>query len=135
MQHCIELIRYFDEMCYIQQSVICSIINYVSLIKIKPYKWFENSINDVYGKVSWSLRRSPFVLFTLFCTFFRCKLKFNLVSNIIPRCLWVDDDLTKFSLKYNRRWSVLLIFLLQITSWACFFGSGLNLRNPITYFD
>ena len=58
-------------------------------------------INDVLGKVSWSLRRSPIVLFTLFCMFFRCKLKSNLASNIIPRCLWVDDDLTKLSLKYN----------------------------------
>ena len=84
-------------------------------------------INDVLGKLSWSLRRSPIVLFTLFCTFFRCKLKSNLVSNIIPRCFWVDDDLTKFSLKYNGGWSILLIFLLKITSWACFLGSGLNL--------
>ena len=84
-------------------------------------------INDVLGKLSWSLRRSPIVLFTLFCTFFRCRLKSNLVSNIIPRCFWVDDDLTKFSLKYNGGWSILLIFLLKITSWACFLGSGLNL--------
>ena len=73
---------------------------------------------------SWSLRRSHVVLFTLFCAFFKCKIKSNLVSNIIPRCLWVEDDLTKFSLKYNRGWS---IFLLKITSWACFLGSGLNL--------
>ena len=34
--------------------------------------------------------------FISFCTFFRCKLKFNLVSNTIPRCLRIDDDLTKF---------------------------------------
>ena len=84
-------------------------------------------INDVVGKVSWSLQRSPIVLFTLLCTFFRCKLKSNLVCNIIPRCLWVDDDLTMFSSKYNGGWSILLIFLLKITYWACFLGSGLNL--------
>ena len=84
-------------------------------------------INNVLGKVSWSLRRSPIVLLTLFCTLFRCKLKPSLVSKIIPRCLSVDDDLTKFSLKYNRGWSFSLIFLLKITSWACFLGSGLNL--------
>ena len=84
-------------------------------------------INDVLGEVSWSLRRSRIILFTLFCTFLRCKLKSNLVSNIIPRCFWVDDDLTKFPLKYNGGWSILLIFLLKITSWACFLGSRLNL--------
>ena len=67
------------------------------------------------------------VLFTLLCTFFRCKLKSSLVSNIIPRCLWVDHDLTKFSLNYNGGWPILLIFLLKITSWACFLGSGLNI--------
>ena len=84
-------------------------------------------LNDVLGKVSWSLQRSPIVLFTLFCTFFRCKLKSNLVSfNIIPRCLWVDDDLPKFSLKYNEGWSILRFFLLKITSWACFLISGMN---------
>ena len=84
-------------------------------------------INDVLGKVSGSLRRGAIVLFTLSCAFFRCRLKSNLVCNIIPRCFWVDDDLTKFSLKHNGRWSILLIFLLKITSWACFLGSGLNL--------
>ena len=84
-------------------------------------------INDVLVKVSWSLRRSPIVLFTLLYTFFRCRLKSNLVSNAIPRCFWVDDDLTKFSLKYNEGWSILLILLLKITSWACFLGSGLNI--------
>ena len=87
----------------------------------------EIVINDVLGKVSWSLRRRPIVLLALFCTFFRCKLKSDLVSNIIPRCLWGDDDLTKFWLKYYGGWSTLLIFLLKITSWACFLGSGLNL--------
>ena len=40
-------------------------------------------INGVLGKVFWSLQGRPIVLFTLFCAFFRCKLKFNLVSNII----------------------------------------------------
>ena len=75
----------------------------------------------------WSFRRWPIVLFTLFCTFFRCKLKSNLVSNTIPRCLWVDDDLTKFWLKYDGGWLILLIFLLKITSWACLLGSGLNI--------
>ena len=84
-------------------------------------------INEVLRKVSWSLRRSPIVLFTLFCTFFRCRPKSDLVSNIIPRCFWFDDDLTKFSLKYNGGWSILLIFQLKITSWACFLGSELNL--------
>ena len=78
-------------------------------------------------KISWSLQRNPIVLFTLFCTFFRCRLKSNLVSNIIPRCLWVDDDLTKLSLKYNGGWPILLFFLLKITSSACFLRSGLNL--------
>ena len=47
--------------------------------------------------------------------------------NIIPRCLWVDDDLSKFSLKYNEGWSISRFFLLKITSWACFLISGLNL--------
>ena len=59
----------------------------------------------------WSLRKRPIVLFTLFCTFFRCKRKSNLVSNTILRYLWVDDDLTKFWLKYIGGWSILLIFL------------------------
>ena len=84
-------------------------------------------INDVLGQVSCSLRRSAIVLFILFCTFSTCKLKSNLVSNSIPRCFWVDDDLTKISLEYNGGWSILLIFLLKITSWACFLGSELNL--------
>ena len=84
-------------------------------------------IHDVLGKVFWSLRRRHIVLLTLFCTFFRGKLKSNLVSNIIPRCFWVDDDLIKFWLKHDGGWSILSIFLLKITSWACFLGSGLNL--------
>ena len=98
-------------------------------------------INDVLGKVSWSLRGSHIVLFTFFCTFLRCMLKSNLVFNIIRKCFWLanlvfniirkcfwlDNDLIKFSLRYNRGWSVLLIFLLNFTSWACFSGSGLNL--------
>ena len=84
-------------------------------------------INEVLGKVSWSLRRSLSVIFNLFCMFFRFKLKSNLVSNTIPRCLWVDDDLAKFWLKYNGGWSVLLNFLLIINPWAYFLGSRLNL--------
>ena len=84
-------------------------------------------INDILGKVFWGLQRRPIVLFTLFCTLFRCKLKSSLVSNTIPRCLWADDDLTKFWLKYNGGWSILLIFLLKMTSWACLLESGLNL--------
>ena len=69
--------------------------------------------NDVLGKIFWSLPRSPIVLLTLSCTFFRYKLKSktfknfmapfygwgstvsrlqplrggSLVSNTIPRCL------------------------------------------------
>ena len=73
------------------------------------------------------LRRNPIVLFTTFCTCFSCKLKSKLVSNTVPRCLWVDDDLTNFWLKHTGGWSILLIFLLKITSWACFLGSGLDL--------
>ena len=84
-------------------------------------------INDVLGKGFWSLRISPFVLFMLFSAFFSWKLTSNLVSNTIPRCLWVDVNLTKFWLQYNRGWRILLVFLLKITSWACFLGSGLNL--------
>ena len=79
-------------------------------------------INNVLGKVSWSLRRSLIVLFTLFCTFYRCRLKSNLMSNIILRCFWVDDDLTKFSLKYKGEWWTLLIFHLL----SLFLGSGLS---------
>ena len=95
MQHCIELIRYFDETkCY-----ICTIINYVYISSRDLINDLKIVINNVLGKISWNLRRSTIVLFTLFCTFFKWKLKFNLVSNIIPRCLWVIDDLTKFLLK------------------------------------
>ena len=93
---------------------------------MRRHKWFENN-NDVLGKVFWSLGRRPIVLFALFCTFFRYKLKSNLVSNTIQRCLWIDGDLTKFWLKYKGGWSILLIFLLKITSWACLLGSGLDL--------
>ena len=63
-------------------------------------------INDVLGKGFWSLRTSPFVLFMLFSAFFRWKLTSNLVSNTIPRCLWVDVNLTKFWLQYNRGWRI-----------------------------
>ena len=50
-------------------------------------------------------------------------MSFNLVSYTIQRCLWVDDDLTKFWLKCNRGWSILIIFLLKITSGACLLES------------
>ena len=84
------------------------------------------AINNIRGKVSWHLQRSHIVLFTSFCMFFRCRLKSNLVSNTIPRCLWADNDLINFWWKYNRGWSILLIFLLKTTSWACFLWSGLK---------
>ena len=108
-------------------SVLCLIINYVSTVRCDRTNDLKIVINDVLGKVFWSLQRRPIVLFALFCTFFRWELKSNLVSNTIPRCLWVDDYLSKFWLKYNGEWSILLIFLLKITSWACLLGSGLNL--------
>ena len=84
-------------------------------------------INDVLGKVIWSFQRRSIVLFTLLYTFSRYKLKSNLVSNTIPRSLWDDDDLTKSWLKYDGGWSVLLIFLLKITSWACLLMLRMNL--------
>ena len=57
------------------------------------------TIDALDDKAFWSLRRSPIVLFALFCSFFRCKLKSNVVSNTIPRCLWFNYDLSKFWLR------------------------------------
>ena len=120
MQHCIELIRYFNETkCYILDHKFAlhnqDLINDLKIV-----------INNVLGKVSWSLqRKSPSMLFNLFCMFFRCKLKANLVSNTILRYLWVDDELTNFGQNIKEGWSILLILQLKITSWACF----LNLKS------
>ena len=44
------------------------------------------------------------------------------MSNATPRWLWEEDDLTKFWLKSNGRW----LILLKITSWACLLASVLK---------
>ena len=52
--------------------------------------------------------------------------KFNLVSNIRPRCLWDSEQLTYLPLKMREGWMTLDFFLENKTSCAIFVGSGLK---------
>ena len=47
-------------------------------------------------------------------------------SSMIPKCLCSSSFITDVLLKRISGWSVLLFFLENISSTACFFGSGLN---------
>ena len=57
---------------------------------------------------------------------FKWMPKFNLVSNIRPRCLWDSEQLTYLPLKMREGWMTLDFFLENKTSCAIFVGSGLK---------
>ena len=80
-------------------------------VQIVPFLYSRGG-KGIFKKVMFCTKLGNIVLFTLSSTFFRCKLKSDLVSNIIRRCLRVDD-LTKLSLKYGRGWSISLIGLFN----------------------
>ena len=53
--------------------------------------------------------------------------KDNFESKCRPKCFWESALLTGILRKNILRWIFLVVFLLNITSWACFIGSGLKL--------
>ena len=56
----------------------------------------------------------------------RCSWKSSLVSNFLPRLLWVVAWMTTVLLSFNDGWFVLLSFLVKTTSCAYLLGSGLK---------
>ena len=67
------------------------------------------------------------VLFILHSTVSRCFSKDNLVSRMIPRCLWDGACITLLLLNTSGGCDIALDFWLKMTSCACFFESGLKL--------
>ena len=57
------------------------------------------------------------------------------MSNIIPRCLWVDDDLTKFWLKHNGGWSIVFLglLMLRLTMMGLLVYNFLKFISPSVY--
>ena len=82
---------------------------------------------DDLGRIGWNLRNRPIVLLIFWVIFFMCSTKFSLTSNVNPRCFWDILFFKGMSLNERQGWSSFLIFLLNITSCACFVKSGLKI--------
>ena len=59
--------------------------------------------------------------------FFMYSTRFSLTSNFNPRCFWEILFFKGMLLKERQEWSSFLVFLLNITSWACLVKSELKL--------
>ena len=79
------------------------------------------------GRIFWSLRKSPMVLFTLFNITFKWSSKDKQLSRTTPKCFCESVSNTLLLLKARGELYSIFVFLLNITSWACFLGSGLKL--------
>ena len=84
-------------------------------------------IKDGLGNTYWSFCNKPIVLFTLVKILLIWKTKDNFQSKWRPKCFWESALLTGMVLKNNLGWIFLVVFLLKMTSWVCFVGSGLKI--------
>ena len=84
-------------------------------------------IKDVLGNTCWNFRNKPIALFTLVKIDLIWMLKDNFGSKCRPECFWGSALLTGILLKNILGWISLVEFLLKMTSYACFVGSGLKL--------
>ena len=69
----------------------------------------------------------PVVLFSLVKIVLIWISKDNFKSKCRPKCFCESALLTGMFLKNILGWILVVVFLLKITSWACFVGSGLKL--------
>ena len=69
----------------------------------------------------------PIVLSTLVKIVLKWMSKNNFELKYRPKCFWESALLTGILLKQILGWIFLVVFLLKMTSWACFAGSGLKL--------
>ena len=76
------------------------------------------------GRIGWNIR---IVLLIFWVVFFMCSTKFNLKSNVNLRCFRDIIFFKGILLKERQGWSSFLVFLLNITSWACLVNSGLKI--------
>ena len=81
-------------------------------------------IKDVLGNICWKIRFKSIVLFTSVKIILIWMSKDNFESKCIPKCFWESALLTGMLLKNILGWIFLALFLLQMTSWACFVGLG-----------
>ena len=84
-------------------------------------------IKDGLGNTCWNFCNRPIVLFTLVKIVLIWMSKDNFGSKCRPKCFWESALLTGMLLKNVLGWIFLVAFLLKMTSWACFVGSGLKL--------
>ena len=82
---------------------------------------------DDLGRIGWNLRNRPIVLLIFWVIFYMCSTKFNLTSNVNPRCFWDILFFKGMSSKERQGWSSFLVFLLNITSCTCLVKSGLKI--------
>ena len=68
----------------------------------------------------------PIVLSTLVKIVLKWMSKNNFELKYRPKCFWESALLTGILLKQILGWIFLVVFLLKMTSWACFVGSGLK---------
>ena len=91
------------------------------------YLWHYESFVNGLGSNCWNFRDKPVVLSTLVKIVLIWISKINFESKCRPRCFWESALTTGMLLKNILGWIFLLVFLLKVTSWACFVGSGLKL--------
>ena len=82
---------------------------------------------DDLGRIGWNLRKAPIFLLIFWMIFFMYSTKFSVTSNFNPRCFWEILFFKGMLLKERQGWSSFLVFLLNITSWACLVKSKLKL--------
>ena len=85
---------------------------------------------DDLGKICWNLRKRPIVLLIVLVILFICSEKFHFISNVKPRRLWNKLSLKRILLNKRIGWSNFLIFLRNITSYACLLKSDLKSSKP-----
>ena len=83
-------------------------------------------IKDGLGNTCWNFCNRPIVLFFLVKIVLIWMSKYNFESKYRPKCFWESALRTGMLLKNILGWIFLVVFLLKMTSWACFVGSGLK---------
>ena len=78
----------------------------------------------VNGITCWNIRNKPIFLFTLGKIAFIWMSKDSFESKCRPRWFSESTLLTGILLKNILGWILLVVFVLKMTSWACFVGSG-----------
>ena len=84
-------------------------------------------IKDGLGNTCRNFRNKPIVQFTLVKTVLIWMSKDNFESKCSPKYFWESASLTGMLLKNILGWTFLVVFLVKMTSWACFVVSGLKL--------